>query len=336
MPDTKNFSLRIKILDGLLRKEDGVSIKEMLRVINDRLEDKGIPPVTSRDTILNDITELSNEFHVKILKRKAQYDSRIILYRYADVRFSIYRSPLSYKEIKEMREALSILSRFEGMPQYGWINELCARFDIEFENQGNPVVEFEDSFSDISHRNFTGLYHAIVDKTPINVIYQRFGHNEREHIVHPYFLKQFRNRWYLIARISKHLDSICPLSLDRLKSYSVAKDTKYVPIEMNVNDYYHDVYGICREEGGKAIDIKFYSNSLEVPYILTCPLHHSQRIVVRNDGGAIFTIHVIPNYELMQKFLSFGDNVIIITECDMKRMIIKKLRDSLRKYKSSN
>lgn len=116
MPDTKNFSLRIKILDGLLRKEDGVSMKDILRVINNRLEDKGVPSVTSRDTILNDITELSNEFHVKILRRKAQYDSRVILYRYANVDFSIYHSPLSFSEIKEMRGALSILSKFEGMP----------------------------------------------------------------------------------------------------------------------------------------------------------------------------------------------------------------------------
>ena len=335
MPDTKNFSLRIKILDGLLRKEDGVSMKDILRVINNRLEDKGVPPVTSRDTILNDITELSNEFHVKILRRKAQYDSRVILYRYANVDFSIYHSPLSFSEIKEMRGALSILSKFEGMPQYGWINELCARFDISFENHGHPVVQFEDSVSDISHRNFTGLYHAIVDKTPIHVTYQRFGHKEREHIVHPYFLKQFRNRWYLIARNSKHLDSICPMSLDRLKSFQVDKDIGFVPIGMNVNDYYHDVYGICREEGKSAIDIKFYVNSVEVPYIITCPIHHSQRVVARNAGGAIFTIHVIPNYELMQKFLSFGDNVVIITECDMKQLIVKKLRDSLRKYKSS-
>ena len=335
MPDTKNFSLRIKILDGLLRKKDGVSMKDMLRVINDRLEDKGIPVVMSRDTILNDITELSNEFHVKILRRRAQYDNRVILYRYADVSFSIYNSPLSFKELKEMRGALAILSRFEGMPQYKWINELCARFDIAFENNGYPVVQFEDSFSDTSQRHFTDLYHAIVDKVPLIVTYQRFGYQEREHVIHPYFLKQFRNRWYLIARSSKHLDSIFPMSLERIKKFRYAVGTKYIPIGIDVDEYYSNVYGICRNEGTKAIDIKFYANSIEVPYIITSPIHHSQRVVACNDGGAIFLIHVIPNYELMQKFLSYGDNVVIITDCEMKWNIIDIIEKSMKKYRSS-
>ena len=37
MPNTKNFSLRVRIIDGLLQQRKGVSIQECLRVINNRL-----------------------------------------------------------------------------------------------------------------------------------------------------------------------------------------------------------------------------------------------------------------------------------------------------------
>ena len=62
MPNTKNFYLRVRILDGLLQSRKGVSIQECLRVINNRLAARDIPPVTSKDTILKDMTEIANEF----------------------------------------------------------------------------------------------------------------------------------------------------------------------------------------------------------------------------------------------------------------------------------
>ena len=61
MPDTKNYSLRVKVLDGLLRTREGVTIHEMLQVVNERLEERGIRPVRTKDTILKDITEMANE-----------------------------------------------------------------------------------------------------------------------------------------------------------------------------------------------------------------------------------------------------------------------------------
>ena len=63
MPDTKNYSLRVKVLDGLLRTREGVTIHEMLQVVNERLEERGIRPVRTKDTILKDITEISSRIN---------------------------------------------------------------------------------------------------------------------------------------------------------------------------------------------------------------------------------------------------------------------------------
>lgn len=95
MPDTKNFRLRVKVLDSLLRKREGVTIHEMLHVVNQRLEERGIAPVKTKDTILKDITEMANEFHVRVLRIRDERDSRIIRYRYEDKDFSIYETGLT-------------------------------------------------------------------------------------------------------------------------------------------------------------------------------------------------------------------------------------------------
>ena len=80
MPNTKNFYLRVRILDGLLQSRKGVSIQECLRVINNRLAARDIPPVTSKDTILKDMTEIANEKHIIIESFPDTFDRRIIRY----------------------------------------------------------------------------------------------------------------------------------------------------------------------------------------------------------------------------------------------------------------
>ena len=83
MPNTKNFSLRVRILDGLLQQRKGVSIQDCLRVINHRLTARGIPPVTSKDTILKDMTEMANGDYVNIESFHDPFDGRIIRYQFA-------------------------------------------------------------------------------------------------------------------------------------------------------------------------------------------------------------------------------------------------------------
>ena len=219
MPNTKNFYLRVRILDGLLQSRKGVSIQECLRVINNRLAARDIPPVTSKDTILKDMTEIANEKHIIIESFPDTFDRRIIRYRYEQAGFSIFPTSLTDDDIKEIEGALELLSRFDGMPQMQWIRDLCSRFDVTLNSADMPVVEFEESDTVFGREFFTGLFHAIIDKRPIYLDYQRFGKKARTHLLYPYYLKQFKQRWYLIAKNAHHLDSISAYALDRMISF---------------------------------------------------------------------------------------------------------------------
>ena len=140
MPNNKRFSLRVRVLDRLLRKRNGASMKEILQVVNEELEKRGASPVNSRETIFMDIHEISNTHHVRIKKFRDRLDKRIIRYRYENKSFSVFNSPLSDDEIKEIKNALDVLSLFQGLPQCEWVDWMCTRFDVACEVNGNKVV----------------------------------------------------------------------------------------------------------------------------------------------------------------------------------------------------
>ena len=335
MPNNKRFSLRVRVLDALLRKNEGVSMRDILRAVNKILDIRGIPPVRSKDTILRDMLAIENGYQVVIVTLKDKRDCRIIRYRYKDSSFSIFNSPLSDEEIKEIKGLFDVLSSFKGFPQSDWLHELCARFDVASEINGHKVVQFEQSCVNKGMENFSKIFHTILDQKAAVIKYQRFGYNARQHKVFPYYLKQYGNGWYMVARSSKHLDSICVFSLDRLSSFESDPETEYVPIGIDIDEYYKDVCGITRPDHGNPITIRFYVNAIRLPYLLTKPIHRSQTVCVRNSAGAILSIRVICTPELLMRFLSFGDDVTIITSCQLRRDLLNNCTRMLRMYGSS-
>jgi hypothetical protein len=108
----------------------------------------------------------------------------------------------------------------------------------------------------------------------------------------------------------------------------------YVPIDIDVHEYFKDVYGIARLDG-EPETIKFHVDRHELPYLQTRPIHHSQKIVGRDKTGVFMTIHVIPNTELLMELMSYGDGITVKTICKLRREIMGKLRCARKKYGSS-
>ena len=331
----KRFFLRAKVLDRLLKREEGVSRYEILQEVNDELERHGVCPVKTKDTIFNDMATISNLYCIPIMKFQDKLDNRIILYRYEDLSFSIFTSPLSKKVIKKMKGALNVLSSFSGFPQCEWVDDLCARFHVATEINGHKVVQCEESCSQLGMEKFSKIFHTILDQKAATITYQRFGHEKRQHNVFPYYIKQYRGRWYLIGCCSSHPGSISPFSLDRLLSFDEEPELEYVPIGIDIDEYYKDVVGITRPDDGTPITIHFQVNAQELPYLTTSPIHHSQVVEEENEDGAVLSIHVIETPELLMRFLSLGDNVKILTKCQLRLDLVEKCRRIVNMYGSS-
>ena len=335
MPDTKNYCLRVKALDGMLRRKDGVTVHEMLQVVNERLEERGVRPVKTKDTILKDMTEISNDFHVRILRVRDEDDSRIIRYRYEKMDFSIYDSGLTEKQIKELRLSLRLLSRCKGFPELRWVRDLCESMDVPLSKSTNPVVEFDAAIGKVGLKNFQGLFFAIIEQRTIEITYDSSDAATVKKMIYPYYLKQSSDKWYLVAALLNTNDNLQLFELDRITSFNFKPEQEYKPVGVSIDDYFKNIFGVHKFPGSKSVTIRFRVPRPFTRQFFYAPIHHSQKVVCQNQDGTIFSIRVNPNGELLQRFLSYGDVVTILTDCDLKDRIIKNLKNCIRNYESS-
>ena len=140
--------------------------------------------------------------------------------------------------------------------------------------------------------------------------------------ISPYYLKQYNKRWFLLGlnSINKLLYT---LPLDRIKKIEVINEKYIENTIVDFSEYFEDIIGVSRKIEDKPIKIKLRFNKETAPYILTKPLHGSQRKLSYDEYGLIIQIEVIPNFELRQLILSYGDSVEILTPESFKNEIYK-------------
>ena len=159
----------------------------------------------------------------------------------------------------------------------------------------------------IEHLNF--LLNKIIEKQPLRLQYQPFQKDIETHIIHPYFLKEYNNRWFLFC-LNEERQAIFNYPLDRIinieEEHIYFNDTKYEP----PNLYFRDIIGVTRLPGNpQKIRLKF--KKPRAYYVETKPLHPSQRMVEETDMHMVFEIRIIPNREYEATILSFGEDVYV-------------------------
>src|SRR5690606_38090332 len=99
-----------------------------------------------------------------------------------------------------------------------------------------------------------------------------------KNIYSPYLLKEYRNRWFLIASNNKS-KSLLTLALDRIKEvYEIASDV-FKPYEgVSFDRYFSDLIGVTKSEKDRAKKVILRVNAKNAPYVETKPRHNSQQV----------------------------------------------------------
>ena len=241
---------------------------------------------------------------------KRTIEGRKAYYRYADMSFSINSTPINEQEATQLKEAIVTLSRFKGMPQFEWVEELKTRLEDSFGflKTENKIIEFDQN-PYLKGIEFLGtLYNAIAYKKTLKINYQGFKQAEPiSNEFSPYYLKQYNNRWFLFAKTAGY-DSLTNLALDRILSLTETNE-KYCDTDIDFEEYFEDLIGVTVPED-PAEKILLRVTNEQIPYILSKPLHGSQKIKERGEGTTSFEIEVKINYELLSLLISQGIEVI--------------------------
>ncbi len=315
MSINKNAYLRYQVLDKCFsNKYRMYFIEDLLEEMNKSLEEfNGIGSKVERRQLFDDIKFMESEVGFSVPLERIR-EGKKVYYRYRDTNFSIKNQKISNEEIETINSALMVLLRFRGIPQFEWVNEIFPKLQSVFQDEEQTeIISFDQNEYLIGLDNLPTLYKSITNKSTLNIEYQSFKDNKpRLLTIHPYYLKQFNKRWFLFGLNDKD-KLIYNLPLDRIKCISQSS-VKYLENKMlDFKEYFEDIVGVSFTPNEKPIKIKLKISNEVAPYILTKPLHGSQKRTESKKDGTIIEIEVIPNIELRQLILSYGDGIEVIS-----------------------
>lgn len=316
MATTKHASIRYQALDKCFRNPGRrYYIADLITACNNVIyEYSGIEDGVKRRQVLDDIKFMESEQGWNIPLGHIR-DGHKVYFRYENMSFSINNQPLNETEENQLKEALLTLSRFKGMPQFEWVDEITARLDsgLGLSKKKQQIIEFEQNDYLQGLEYITPLYNAILYKKALNVIYKSFKREVNQSIIfHPYYLKQYKNRWFVFG-LNEEFGQITNLALDRIASIDESKQA-YIPnTTINFSEYFEDVIGVTLDKEAKLEKILLRISNDLYPYIQTKPLHGSQKTKEKEDAFVVIELELVPNYELESLILSFGEGIEVLT-----------------------
>jgi len=337
MSVNKGAQIRYTILDKCFCNP-GVNYTKakLLDTVNKQLLELGYDGIALRQ-MQYDISFMESEAGFNIELAQDLKDGKKRIFRYADAKFSLADHPLNQSDQEQLKTTLSILSRYRYRKEFEWLDELIPRVEEAFEfahDDHNGLISYQ------SNRDYTGqswvgeLYNFLVQKKVLDTEYQSFKQTETERrVIHPYHLKQFNNRWFLFGhQVSENgYSGLTTLALDRIISI-VPNDLEFIKTDIEWGDYFDDMIGVSKnEEEPLLITLRFRESRIK--YIDTKPIHGATQKKVSSDAsGLLRTIKVIPNRELYQLLLSFGEDVTVVSPESVRQRMREKIKQMKENY----
>lgn len=338
MPKSTLAFIRYQTIDRCLRnRTKRYFIEDLVSACRKEIEEfNGEGDGVQKRQVYNDLSFMQSlaGYNAPIEKKK---HGRKVQYYYADKDFSINNQPLNEDEALELKETLVTLNRFKGMPQFEWIESMTTRLQATFKfgEQAKQIIEFDQNEYLVGKEFINPLYHAIINKTVLTISYKSF---KTEHIqdieFHPYYLKQYNNRWFVFGK-NLSFENITNLALDRIIALeTINKD--YIGCSIDFNEYFEDIIGVSYNSVNEATKITIKVDAQLWPYIKTKPIHGSQKVKEVTDDFTIFSLFLVPNYELESKLLQYGENLEVLSPNSLRKKIASRIEKMYNKYKCAN
>lgn len=261
---------------------------------------------------------------------------------YQDANFNIGKRTFQ-RDCEDIRSLFNVDIRYDFSQKYYYINgemkpknqrilEAFSLYKIQtISDEFSDFVYFENrKSSGLEH--FHGLVHAIQNKFFVRFFYQKFWDDEQsERAVEPYGLKEFKNRWYLIA-IDLKDQKLKSFGLDRIYDLDITKSIFKHRERVNINQYFKHSFGVIDggEESPEKVVLSFTPD--QGKYVKTLPLHPSQHIIEENEKELIIGLNIHVTFDFIMEIMSMGSNVKVISPISFVEELKGKFREALERY----
>ena len=326
--------IRYKAIDDCLQnRRRKWTLDDLIDKVSAVLYDcEGIRNV-SRRTIQADIQLMRSD--------KLGYNAPIIItdkkyYTYSEPDYSITNAPINSADVDKMKEIVGILKQFNGFSYFDEMSDMIARLENNLNKstaQTGNCIQFEDNRLLKGKEHIAPLYQSILNKRALLIEYQSFkALKPQQTIYFPYLLKEYRNRWFLIAKAKKGKQLIT-LALDRMIEFQELPNEPFIAYTgVDFDRYYADLLGVTKNETDRPHKVIIHVNKYHAPYVVTKPLHHSQQILKEDETGVMIRIDVVLNFELERELLGFGECLKVLAPRMLRNNIKKRLNAAAWQY----
>lgn len=335
MATNKNALVRYKVLDKCFRNTGRkYFINDLIEECNKVLGDID-PDFTgiSRRQIFDDMSFMESEEGWSIDLGKIR-DSKKVYYRYNDTSFSINNMPLNELEVTHLKSAIDILSQFKGMPQFEWIHEMVPKLQQGSRvDDKRTIIDFDSNIYLKGIDRLGELYNAILYKKVLKITYQPFQDEQPFDVtIHPYYLKQYNNRWFLFGYNPEREKYDWNLAIDRISDAVEIRGKYQKNTQIDWTEYFEDIIGVTKPINSNIENITLQFFGKTGKYIESKPMHGSQKSKWLDANRLEVTLQLIINYEFERLILSYADSVVVISPKKLGKEIQERISDALKNY----
>lgn len=211
------------------------------------------------------------------------------------------------------------------------LDSMAVSTAINDKQPGEERIEIEDVPS--AREFLPSVLEALKDSNKLCFTYAGFSRSRAENkiIFHPYFLKRYKQRWYMIGLKEKG-DSIRTYALDRIRELQIVRESFKKPGSITLEQLFGNIVGVTTSKA-PVRTVKLKVTPIQAKYFRALPLHPSQEEEMHDDYS-IFTYQLQLNYELAHEILSLGDAVKVLEPRELQLMVVNQLKDALAQYEN--
>jgi len=332
MAHNKEAFIRYRIINRYLIDNKFSSKKQLAKACEEALNISSVGIRTIEGDIHDMRYDKSLGYHAPIKLDREQGG-----YIYEDPTYSIDKLPLGAGELNSLLFAATLLEQYQHLDLFKDFGGIVQKINdaLKIRKIGNVTknrdfIRFEKVPRIRGSHYLSRLINLILEKKVVLIKYQPFYLDEPYMVqVHPYLLKEYQFRWYLIG-LNEQVRELRTYGLDRILMVEPT-DIPYQEKDFEANEYFENAIGVI-SPAGKPPEIVLIVKKPQAFYLLTKPLHTSQKVQKENEYEVMFKFRVHPTWEFISAVLAMGREAKIIRPESLKQEIRDTLRKTLQLY----
>ncbi|MFZ9847061.1 MAG: helix-turn-helix transcriptional regulator [Flavobacteriales bacterium] len=336
MASNKHALLRYRIIDRRIRNKykPFPGVEDLMMACEEALYGSYYGDAISKSTIEKDLRAMREDeelgFHAPI-----KFSKKDKGYYYENADYSINDIPLNDDDLSAIQFAARTLYQFRDNAMFKQfkfaIDKIFNRLNISPEVKDTAIVQyvqFDQTEVVTGSEYLPAILSAIKEHQKILLQYKAFGKDQAsENLVHPYLLKEYKHRWYLIC-FNEYKRKVLTYALDRVLELKVETSTFKVSKDFDPAIFFQYSFGITQIDDAPVLLLLEF-NGVQAAYIKSQSLHITQKTIEDIENKLVVELKVTITHELIEKLLSFGASVKVLAPKSLQKIIVDKHKQAI-------